>query len=147
MRSLIRIAAPLLAVAAIALGGTSTALAASPVAYQVPIDEAWCFDDGARDYCFEVTGHAQFVTNGSKESVVSTTRFHTSFYEHDAYIGESTVTSLDRFVLGADGTYTQQTVWHTRSAVGGEVCSMQVVWLAAEFEVVVDHFSGGCTGA
>jgi hypothetical protein len=147
MRSLIRIVAPLLAVAAIALGGASSALAASPVTYSLPIDEAWCFDDGARDYCFEVTGHAQFVTTGSKESVVATTRFHTTFYEQDAYVGESVVTSLDRFVLAADGSYTQQTVWHTKSALGDEVCSMQVVWMAAEFETVVDHWSGGCTSA
>ena len=144
MRSLFRIVAPLVAATAIALGGASSALAASPVSSSMPIDASWCFDDGARDYCFDVTGHAQFVTNKAKESVVSTTRFHTTFYENGAYLGESVVTSLDRFVLGADGSYTQQTVWHTKSASGDEGCSMQVVWRASDFAVVVDHWSGGC---
>lgn len=145
MRSLIRIVAPLLAVAAIALGGASSALAAGAVVRSQPIDQSWCFDDGIRDYCFEVTGHAQFVTTGGKESVVATTRTHTTFFENDAYLGESTVTGLDRFVLKADGTYTQQTEWHLRSVVGDEVCRMQIVWLSKEFETVVDHWSGGCS--
>ena len=62
-------------------------------------------------------------------------------------MGESTEVSLDKFSIRADGTYVQQEVVHTSSVYGDEVCSIQIVWRQADFETVVDHWSGGCTAA
>ena len=147
MRSLIRIVAPLVAVLAIALGGASSALAASPSgsSYSWDLDAAWCHDDVVLVYCFDVSGKAQFVANGHKESVVTNERFHTVIFKDGVQVGESTEASLDKFSIGLDGTYIQQEVVHTRSVYGEEVCSIQIVWRQAEFETVVDHWSGGCT--
>jgi len=31
-----------------------------------------------------------------------------------------------------------------KSVTGDETCSIQIVWRQADFETVVDHWSGGC---
>ena len=149
MRSLIRLVAPVVATLAIALAGASSALAASPngSSYSWDLDAAWCHDDVVLVYCFDVSGKAQFVVNSRKESVVTNERFHTVIYKDGVQVGESTEVSLDKFSIRPDGTYVQQEVVHTRSVYGDEVCSIQIVWRQADFETVVDHWSGGCTGA
>jgi hypothetical protein len=149
MRSLIRIVAPLVAVLAIALGGASSALAASPSgsSYSWDLDASWCHDDVVLVYCFDVSGKAQFVANDRRESVVTTQRFQTTIYKDGVQVGESTEVSLDKFSIRPDGTYVQQEVVHTTSVYGDEVCSIQIVWRQAAFETVVDHWSGGCTSA
>jgi hypothetical protein len=147
MRTLIRTVAPVLAALAIALGGASTTLAQSGNA-AIPsswdLDAEWCFDDVVLQYCFEVDGKAQFVDTQDRSSVKTTHRMHTVISDGDVVVGESTVITNDRFVFGADGTYTQQMVQHTRSSYGDEVCQIAIVWRQADFETVVDHWSGGC---
>ena len=149
MRSLIRLVMPVVATFAIALAGASSALAASPngSSYSWDLDAAWCHDDVVLVYCFDVSGKAQFVVNGHKESVVTNERFHTVIYKDGVQVGESTEVSLDKFSIRADGTYVQQEVVHTTSVYGDEVCSIQIVWRQADFETVVDPWSGGCTAA
>jgi hypothetical protein len=147
MRSLVRIVAPVLAVSALLLGGGSSALAASDNAattYSRDLDAAWCFDDVVQQYCFDVSGQAHFVQKGDRESVVTNERFHTVVLKDGVQVGESTQVSMDRFAVSADGTYVQQTVQHVRSVTGDETCSIQIVWRQADFETVVDHWSGGC---
>jgi len=149
MRSLIRIVAPLVTVLAIALGGASSALAGSPNSSSSSwdLDAAWCHDDVVLVYCFDVSGKAQFVVNDRKESVVTNQRFHTVIYKDGVQVGESTEVSLDKFSIRPDGTYVQQEVVHTKSVYGDETCSIQIVWRQADFETVVDHWSGGCASA
>lgn len=152
MQRIARLAAPLLATAAIALGGASSALAAgtapasspAPSVYAWDLDEAWCFDDVVLQYCFEVSGRSQFVEFGDRGSVVTNERFHTVVYRAGVQVGESTVTSLDRFAISADGTYVQQEVSHVRASDGDVTCSVQIVWRQADFETVVDHWSATC---
>jgi hypothetical protein len=147
MRQLIRIVAPVLAALAIVLGGASSALAASgnaAVPYSWDLDAEWCFDDVVLQYCFDVEGKAQFVDTRDRSSVSTTQRVHTVISRDGAVIGESTVLTHDRFVFAADGTYTQQLVELTRASYEGQVCRIAIVWRQAEFETVVDHWSGGC---
>ena len=149
MRSLVRIVAPIAAAFAIAVGGASAAVAASPngSSYSWDLDAEWCHDDVVLVYCFDVSGKAQFVVNDRKESVVANERFHTVIYGNGVKVGESTEISLDKFSIRPDGTYVQQEVVHTKSVYGDESCSIQIVWRQAAFETVVDHWSGGCTSA
>jgi hypothetical protein len=147
MRTFLRIAAPILAAVAIALGGASTALAGSPKAaapYSWDLEAAWCFDDVVYQYCFDVDGKAQFVDTNSRESVVAHQVVRTVISKDGVVVGDTTVISNDRFVFNADGTYTQQVVELTRSDFAGETCRIAIVWRQADFETVVDHWSGGC---
>jgi len=115
VRSLVRIVAPVLAVAALVLGGSSSALAASgnaASAYSWNLDAAWCFDDLVQQYCFDISGQAHFVDKGDRGSVVTNERFRTVVLKDGVKVGESTQVSMDRFVIRADGTYVQQTVQH-----------------------------------
>lgn len=157
MRSLVRIAAPVLAAVAIVLGGSSSALAASrnPAVWAPPpasapssswdLDAAWCFDDVVLQYCFDISGKAQFLDTATRSSVVTNQRFHTVVFQGGVQVAESTVVSHDLFSTNADGEYTQQVVEHTRSVYGDETCSIQIVWRQADFRLVVDHWSGGCS--
>ena len=144
MPRFIRIVAPVLAAAAIALGGASSALAAaSPVIWD--LDAEWCFDDSpSYVYCFDIDGKAVFQDNKAGSAVTVTERFQTTFIEDGVVIGEATEVSLLRGTYQADGTITTHEVSHVRSSLGDETCRITVVWRQADYEVVVDHWSGGC---
>ena len=87
MRKLFRIAAPILAATAIALGSGSTALAARPTT--MPLDDDYCFVDVTMTYCFDFEGKVQFLDNkvGSSVDVHEITR--TTYYRLGEYVGES----------------------------------------------------------
>jgi hypothetical protein len=153
MPRFIRIVAPVIAAAALVLGGASSALAApggaasgnaaSPVTWD--LDDEWCFDDSpGYTYCFEVDGKARFLDNKAGSAVTVTERFHTDFYQDGVLVGESTQVSVLHSTYQADGTITTQEVVHSRGSLEGETCSITVVWRQADYEVVVDHWSGGC---
>jgi hypothetical protein len=151
MSRFIRIVGPVVAALAIVLGGATSALAASGpapsgsgAAYSWDLDAEWCFDDVVFQYCFDVTGKAQFVERANRSSVVTHHVVHTVITKDGAYVGESTVISNDRFAIAADGTYTQRVVELTRSQYDAEVCRIAIVWRQADFETVVDHWSGSC---
>jgi hypothetical protein len=153
MPRFVRIVAPVIAAAAIALGGASSALAAPgsaasgsaarPVTWD--LDAEWCFDDSpGYVYCFEVDGTARFHDTRAGSSVTVNERFHTDFYKYGVLVGESTEVSLLRSTYRADGTVTTQEVSHLKGSLGGETCNITIVWRQADYEVVVDHWSGGC---
>ncbi len=153
MRHIARILTPIFAIAAITLAGASSALAASPdgaassngAASTQDLAASWCFDDVVIQYCFDISGKARYVDNAGRSSVVVTERFRTVAYQDGVQVGESVVVSLDKFSMGADGSYTVQQVSHTKTRAGDERCSIQVVWRQSDFETVVDHWSGGCS--
>ena len=145
MRSLTRFVAPLLAVTALVIAGGSSALAAASPSV-VPIDQSWCFDDGATDYCFDMDGKVVFLDTKAGSSVTITERVKTTVYEDGAYYGETFSTQLLRGVFQADGTVASQSVIHTRSSGGDEDCTYHMVLRLADYEAVTYHETSSCGG-
>jgi hypothetical protein len=143
MRSLTRLVAPVLAATAIVLAGSSSALAAASPNV-IPIDQAWCFDDGSTDYCFDMDGQVVFLDNTAGSSVTITERVKTTVYEDGAYYGETFSTQLLRGVFGADGSVASQTVIHMRTSGGKEDCTYHLVLHLADYEAVTYHVSSTC---
>jgi hypothetical protein len=148
MPRFIRIVGSVLAAFAIVLGGASSALAASGNAASPSswdLEAEWCFDDSPGFvYCFDVDGKATFQDNKVGSSVTVNQRVHTDFYRDGVLVGESTEVSLLRGTYRADGTITTHEVSHLRSSLGEETCNITIVWRQADYETVVDHWSGGC---
>src|SRR5215207_5538010 len=67
MRRLVRLIAPVLAVAAIVVAGSSSALAASPSS--ASLDANWCFQDASTQYCFDIDGTVHYLDNKVGSSV------------------------------------------------------------------------------
>jgi hypothetical protein len=145
MRHPLRVLAPVLAVAALVLGGASSALAGATPS-SASLDASWCFDDVSRQYCFEVTGTVKYLDTklGSSANIHEITR--TTFYEAGQYIGESMDVTADRFFFGADGTVVMQSVVNTRSTLGDEACTYHMVLRIANYEAVVDRVASTCGG-
>jgi hypothetical protein len=145
MRHPLRLLAPVLAVAALVLGGASSVLAAATPS-SASLDASWCFQDVSREYCFEVTGTVKYLDTklGSSANIHEITR--TTFYESGRYLGESMDVTADRFVFQADGTVVMQSVVNTRSTFADEACTYHMVLRIADYEAVVDHVASTCGG-
>jgi hypothetical protein len=145
MRHPLRLIAPVVAVAALVLGGASSALAAAQPS-SASLDTAWCFQDASTQYCFDVTGTVKYLDNkaGSTVDVHSITR--TTVYESGQYAGESRSVEFFRGVFQADGTVVLQSLIHTQSTVGNEDCTYHLVLRLADYEAVVDHVNSTCGG-
>jgi hypothetical protein len=145
MRNPLRLIAPALAVAAIVLGGASSALAAATPS-SASLDANWCFEDGSTQYCFDVTGTVQYLDTqvGSTANIHQITR--TTVYESGEFVGDSMSVSTDRFAFQADGTVVIQAVVHTRSTVGDEACTYHMVLRLADYEAVVYQVTSSCGG-
>lgn len=145
MRKLFRLAVPVLAAAAIAIGSGSTALAAASPE-NMSLDESWCFDDVVLVYCFDVTGHATFKSNQAGESLTVQQTTVTKVYEGGVYVGESKSVEQLRGVFANDGTTVLSSRIHTRSRVGEEDCVYHMVLKIVDYELAVDHTTSTCTG-
>lgn len=145
MRKLFRIAAPILAATAIALGSGSTALAAATPT-SASLDDSWSFEDGSMTYRFDITGKVQYLDNklGSTVSVNQITR--TTFLRDGQYVGESRSVAHLRGVFQADGTVVMQNSTHTRSTVDGEDCVYHLVLRIVDYEATVYHVKSTCGG-
>jgi hypothetical protein len=145
MRKLFRLAAPVIAATAIALGSGSAALAATTPT-SASLDANWCFQDGSTQYCFDVDGRVQFLdtTVGSSVTINQTTR--TTVYESGVYAGETFSVQMMRGVFEADGTVVTQSVVNTRSTVNGEDCTYRMVLRLSDYEAVVYQVTSTCGG-
>jgi hypothetical protein len=145
MRRPLRLIAPVLAVAAIVLGGASSALAAATPS-SASLDATWCFQDASTQYCFDVTGTVQYLDTkiGSSVNIHEITR--TTVYESGQYLGESMSVETLRGVFEADGTVVFQSLVHTRSTVGDEACTYHMVLRLADYEAVVYQVTSTCGG-
>jgi hypothetical protein len=145
MRHPFRFLAPVLAVAAIVLGGASSALAAATPS-SASLDANWCFQDASTQYCFDVTGTVQYLDTkvGSSVDIHQITR--TTVYESGQFVGDAMSVTADRFVFEADGSVVIQAVVHTRSTVGDEACSYHMVLRLADYEAVVYQVTSTCGG-
>jgi hypothetical protein len=149
MRTLIRIVAPVLAVAAIALGGASSALAASPSSTAASgggwnIDEAWCNGDESYRICFEVSGHVQLMLSGSSSAIVINQMEHADFYVQGSLVAQTDEFAHERFAVSPNDVYTTHVVTHTRIAEGDVTCQSQLVYRIVDFDLVTDHQGGTC---
>ena len=145
MRHPLRLIAPIIAVAALVLAGASSALAAAQPS-SASLDTAWCFQDAATEYCFDVTGTVKYLDHeaGSTVNIHSITR--TTVYESGLYVGESQSVEFFRGVFEADGTVVMQSLIHTRSTVGDVPCTYRLVLRLADYEAVVYHEDSTCGG-
>jgi hypothetical protein len=143
MRSLIRIVAPLLAVAAIALGGASSTLAASS-SPGWSVNEAWCNGTEAFMTCFEVKGHVQLTLSEGTNGIVINVREHAEHFAHGALVAVTDEFAHERFAVNGSGTYTTQVVTHTRVAEGDVTCQYQLVYRMVDYDLVTDHQGGTC---
>jgi hypothetical protein len=143
MRKLFRLAVPVLAAAAIALGSGSTALAAASPTI-LSLDANWCFEDGVMRYCFDVDGQVHFLDNKAGSSVTVNEITRTTYYQNGEYAGESMSVQMFRGVFQNDGTNVLQSLIHTRSTAFGEDCVYRMVLRISDYEVVVDHVESTC---
>jgi hypothetical protein len=143
MRHPFRFLAPVLALAAIVLGGASSALAAATPS-SASLDANWCFQDASTQYCFDVTGTVQDLDTkpGSSVNIHQITR--TTAYESGQFVGEAMSVTADRFVFEADGTVVIQAVVRTRSSIGDEACTYHMVLRLADYEAVVYQVTSTC---
>ncbi len=144
-RPFARLLLPVVAGVALALAGGAPVKAAADAAAQphvMDLADAWCFDDAPGfQYCFDVAGKAVFLDNKAGSKVTISQRFHTVVSKDGAFVGESTVVSLDQFRFAADGSVTMQVVENTRAAYDGKVCHLTVVLRIADYRIGVDHTS------
>ena len=146
MRKLFRLAVPVLAAAAIALGSGSSALAAA-TPEKLSLNDYWCFDDVVAKYCFDVTGHATFKSNQAGESLTVQQTTVTTVYDADGtYVGQSKSVEQLRGVFANDGTTVISSRIHTRSRVGEEDCFYRMILKIVDYELAVDHTKSTCTG-
>jgi hypothetical protein len=145
MRHPFRFLAPVLAVAAIVLGGASSAFAAATPS-SASLDANWCFQDASTQYCFDVTGTVQYLDTKPGSSVNIHQISRTTVYESGQLVGDAMSVTTDRFVFEADGTVVIQAVVHTRSTIGDEACTYHMVLRLADYEAVVYQVTSTCGG-
>ena len=145
MRKALRLLAPALTAAVIALGSATSALAAATPTKE-SLEASWCFNDVTVTYCFEVTGFVHYLDNSAGSSVTSNQTTRTSFYQNGEYIGSSKTVEQLRGVFQNDGTVVLQSSMHVQSRLGDEKCTYHMVVRIADFDVVVDHVNSTCGG-
>ncbi len=143
MHRLVRLLAPVLAVAALAVAGGSQALAASPTSQD--LSDAWCFDDSPwYTYCFDVTGKAEFTDSKPGSAVIVHQKVVTTISLGGVVLGQSTELTNDRFFFGNDGVAVYHTVTNTKSRFLDETCHYQAVLQIRDFDVTIDHVNSSC---
>ena len=152
MRSVLRALFAMAAIAALALGGASAALASSDklpaFSERYEFHDEWCFDQGEWTDC-TVNGGTLVVTYNSNVRATARIHFHTDVISYDNVTGEQIGTtksrSFDRTVF-EDGFRTKTfTVEHTRYDGLRGTCVVTYRLAIVDYEVVVDKYLGpGC---
>jgi hypothetical protein len=136
MRHLFRLAIPVLAAAAIVLGGASSALAAATPS-SASLDATWCYEDGSTRYCYDIDGTMHYLDTTAGSSVTVHPNTRTTVYESGEYAGETMSVRMLRDEFQADGTVVTQSITNTRSTVGDEPCVYRLVLRLVDYEAVV----------
>ena len=143
MRTLFRLAAPVLAAAAIALGSGSSALAAAAPS-SASLDANWCYEDGTTRSCYDIDGTIRYLDTTAGSTVTVNEIVRTTVYESGAYAGETMSVQMLRGAFQADGTAITQTVVNTRSSVGGEGCTYRLALRLVDYEAVLVQGTSTC---
>lgn len=152
MRSVLRALFAIAAIATLALGGASAALASSDklpaFSERYEFHDEWCFDQGDWTDC-TVNGGTLVVTYNPNTKATARIHFHTDIKSYDNVTGEQIATtksrSFDRTVF-EDGFQSKVfTVEHTRYDGPMGTCVVTYKLKIVEYEVVVDKYLGpGC---
>jgi hypothetical protein len=143
MHRIARILAPVIAVAAIAIAGGSTALGAAPTSED--LTDSWCFDDTPwYVYCFEVTGRVEYTDSKPGGAVIIHQKTVTTISQGGVVLGTATDLYNDRFFFGNDGVAVYHTVQNSKSDWLGEQCHYQAVLQIKDFDVTIDHTNSSC---
>jgi hypothetical protein len=134
--------APVVAAAALVLGGASSALAASPSS--TSLDASFCYPSGASTFCYDIDGAIHYVDSAAGSAYTLEQRVRTTRFENGIAVGSAFSVQKSRGVFRTDGTVVIDTVTHTHSTLDGEPCSYRLVLRLVDYEAVVDHEVNGC---
>lgn len=143
MRRLFQFVAPLVAVAAIALSGASSVLAAGSASSD-SLDANFCYTSGATTFCYDIDGSIHYVDSTAGSSYVLEKSVRTTKLENGVEVGHAFSTSFGRGVFQADGTVVIETVINTRSSLDDEPCTYRLVARLVDYEAVVYQTVNTC---
>lgn len=141
MRSFFRPLFPVVAAAALALAGASSALAAAP--NSTPVDAAFCVPDGAIETCYDIEGTLTYLDTSAGSSVMLHKITRTTVTDAGQVVGETMSVTMSRSVFESDGTIVVSTVTNTRSS-GDDPCTYRLVMRLVDFEAVVYQTTSTC---
>jgi hypothetical protein len=132
-----------MAVAAIALAGASSALAAAEPT-SVSLDANWCYQTGSTQYCYDIDGTVRYLDTAVGSTVTINKITRTTVYEAGEYAGETMSVTTSRSAVQPDGTVVIQTILNTRSTTGDEPCEYRMVLRLVDYEAVVYQVTNTC---
>ena len=135
--------APVVAAAALVLGGASSAFAAGS-ASSASLDDSFCYPSGTSTFCYDIDGAIHFVDSKAGSAYTLEKRVTTTKIENGIEVGRAFSAQVSRGVFKADGTVVIDTITNTRSTLDGEPCTYRLVLRLVNYEAVVDHEVNGC---
>jgi hypothetical protein len=143
MRRFLLSFAPVVAAAALVLGGASSALAAGS-ASSASLDTSFCYPSGTSTFCYDIDGSIHFVDSNAGSSYTLEKQVRTTKLENGIVVGSAFSAQVGRGTFQADGTVVIDTITNTRSTLDGEPCSYRLVLRLVDYEAIVDHEVNGC---
>jgi hypothetical protein len=143
MRRLFHAFAPVVAAAALALAGASSALAAGETS-SASIDANFCYPTGTTTFCYDIDGSIHFVDTTAGSSYTLHEIVRTTKFENGVEIGSSMGTQVGRGFFQADGTVVINTIINTRSSLNDEPCTYRLVMRLVDYEAVVFQSVNTC---
>jgi hypothetical protein len=142
MRRLFLSFAPVIAAAALVLGGATSALAGS--ASSASLDASFCYPSGSTTFCYDIDGSIHFVDSSAGSAYTLEKQVRTSKLENGIEVGSAFSTQVGRGFFQADGTAVVDTITNTRSTLNGEPCTYRLVLRLVDYEAVVIHEVSTC---
>jgi hypothetical protein len=143
MRRLFLSFAPVIAAAALVLGGTTSALAAGS-ASSASLDADFCYPSGSTTFCYDIDGSIHFVDSSAGSAYTLEKQVRTTKLENGIEVGSAFSTQVGRGFFQADGTAVVDTIINTRSTLDGEPCTYRLVLRLVDYEAVIDHDVNTC---
>jgi hypothetical protein len=143
MRRLFLSFAPVIAAAALVLGGATSALAAGS-ASSASLDASFCYPSGSTTFCYDIDGSIHFVDSSAGSAYTLEKQVRTTKFENGIAVGSAFSTQVGRGVFQADGTAVVDTIINTRSTLDGEPCTYRLVLRLVDYEAVIDHEVSTC---
>jgi hypothetical protein len=142
MRRLFLSFAPVIAAAALVLGGATSALAGS--ASSASLDASFCYPSGSTTFCYDIDGSIHFVDSSAGSAYTLEKQVRTTKLENGIEVGSAFSTQVGRGFFQADGTAVVDTITNTRSTLNGEPCTYRLVLRLVDYEAVVIHEVSTC---
>jgi hypothetical protein len=143
MRRLFLSFAPVIAAAALVLGGATSAFAAGS-ASSASLDANFCYTFDATTFCYDIDGSIHFVDSSAGSEYTLEKQVRTTKLENGVAVGSAFSTQVGRGFFQADGTAVIDTIINTRSTLDGEPCTYRLVVRLIDYEAVIDHEVSTC---